>query len=361
MHETGAHIGRARDGSWLTPTAADRERTLDMDRRIAPVRMITLGLLTLTALAQGHWFGWWTVLPLLGAAVIFAVGARLTDRVEHPEYVLFAAWVGSEVVIAMTAVVTEALPYILPWLAIPVITLSARFSLNGVLAGIGVALGLMLAAAFTVDPQGVLDYPPLVISPAAVIISVGILSTALMASEIEHRDEAVIDQLTGMLNRKALQNRVAELEQQSAISGHPIGLVVSDLDHFKSINDTLGHATGDGVLRDVAYTIRKQLRAFDLAYRLGGEEFVMVLPGAGLAETAELAGRLRSAINAGTYGGGHRVTMSFGIAASEPSTTFDYASTFAAADAGLYAAKRSGRDRIGSGTAAHLEPAPAAV
>jgi diguanylate cyclase (GGDEF)-like protein len=348
MHETGAHIGRARDGSWLTPTAADRERTLDMDRRIAPVRMITLGLLTLTALAQGHWFGWWTVLPLLGAAVIFAVGARLTDRVEHPEYVLFAAWVGSEVVIAMTAVVTEALPYILPWLAIPVITLSARFSLNGVLAGIGVALGLMLAAAFIVDPQGVLDYPPLVISPAAVIISVGILSTALMASEIEHRDEAVIDQLTGMLNRKALQNRVAELEQQSAISGHPIGLIVSDLDHFKSINDTLGHAAGDAVLAEIGRRLHSCLRQDDLAARLGGDEFALVIRDVQSdEELTALARRLVQVLAQPFDVAGRQVPLgsSIGIAiAPEHGRSLD--ELMGNADLALYAAKEAGRGRF---------------
>ena len=111
------------------------------------------------------------------------------------------------------------------------------------------------------------------------VICTAILSTALMRSDVYHRGETVIDPLTGMLNRKALASRVAELEQQSLVSGEPVGLVVGDLDRFKEVNDSCGHATGDAVLKEVAYAMRKELRAFDLAYRLGGEEFLVVLPG----------------------------------------------------------------------------------
>ena len=70
--------------------------------------------------------------------------------------------------------------------------------------------------------------------------------------------------------------------------------MVGDLDHFKGVNDALGHAVGDAVLADVAYTIRKQLRAFDLAYRLGGEEFLILIPGADSKRAVVLAERLRA-------------------------------------------------------------------
>ena len=103
---------------------------------------------------------------------------------------------------------------------------------------------------------------------------------ALRESDIEHRGAAVLDPLTGMLNRSALNGRVAEIEEQSKLTGQPVGLIVADLDHFKAINDTHGHAVGDAVLRHVAYVLRRELRAYDLAYRLGGEEFAIVLLGA---------------------------------------------------------------------------------
>ena len=87
--------------------------------------------------------------------------------------------------------------------------------------------------------------------------------------------------LTGMLNRTALAARTHEIEHQSATTGHPVAVVVlADVDHFKAVNDGHGHGVGDHVLRDLAYVMRKQLRAFDLAYRVGGEEFAMIMPGA---------------------------------------------------------------------------------
>jgi diguanylate cyclase (GGDEF)-like protein len=155
----------------------------------------------------------------------------------------------------------------------------------------------------------------------------------------------VIDQLTGLLNRHALARRATELEQQSQVTGEPVGVVIGDLDHFKGVNDALGHATGDAVLADVAYTIRKQLRAFDLAYRLGGEEFLVLIPGADAEQTAALAERLREAIDTQDYAGRH-VTMTFGVSATGGGEAFDYETHFERADAALYEAKRAGRNCV---------------
>jgi diguanylate cyclase (GGDEF)-like protein len=166
-----------------------------------------------------------------------------------------------------------------------------------------------------------------------------------MHSDLEHRNEAVIDPLTSMLNRNALATRADELSQQSALTGEPVGVVIGDLDHFKRINDSRGHTVGDAVLRDVAYVIRKRLRAFDLAYRLGGEEFLILVPGADSRQASELAETLREAV-ASEHVGGEQVTMSFGVSASERGHRFDYEAVFAKADEALYEAKRAGRDRV---------------
>jgi diguanylate cyclase (GGDEF)-like protein len=149
-----------------------------------------------------------------------------------------------------------------------------------------------------------------------------------------------------MLNRKALSVRLLELTQQSQITGEPIGVIVGDVDHFKAINDTRGHSVGDAVLRDVAYLLRKHLRAFDLAYRLGGEEFLILVPGSDLEGTLELAERLCDGVALEELTAGVSVTMSFGVAASRRSEQFDYPTVFARADAALYEAKRSGRNRV---------------
>ena len=205
---------------------------------------------------------------------------------------------------------------------------------------------ILLAVAFGVDADQVIANPVLVIAPVALLLCVAVLSTPLMRSDIQHRSDAVIDQLTGMLNRKALSTRVAELAQQSQLTGESIGIIVGDLDHFKTINDTRGHSVGDVVLKEVAYQMRKQLRAFDLAYRLGGEEFLILLPGSDLQQSALLAEQLREAVASNGVAGGLQITMSFGVGASQDGEPFDYLEVFRMADAALYRAKRSGRDRV---------------
>jgi diguanylate cyclase (GGDEF)-like protein len=334
-------------GSWLCRDDLDRERLLDMEQRIAPVRKLTMVILAVALLSAGPWIGWWTLLPLGFAALLFKVADSRLDSSERPEYDMFAAWTGTEVTIAI-AVALSGGPQeaILSWLAIPVVTLSSRFSLRGVAAGVAIAILLIVAVAFGVNAEAVLDNPPIVTAPVALVLAVAVLSTALMRSDLHHRGAAVIDPLTGMLNRKALATRVEELAQQSRVSGQPIGLIMGDLDHFKGVNDSHGHASGDAVLKDIAYSLRKQLRAFDLAYRIGGEEILIVLPGASVRRCADVAEELRKTIAEGSFGDGVRLTMSFGVSASAAGTEFDYASVFAAADAALYDAKEMGRDRV---------------
>jgi diguanylate cyclase (GGDEF)-like protein len=334
------------EGSWLIGDGLDRERMLDMDRRIAPVRRRTFAVLGAALVLSGPWLGWWTLLPLLAAVVLFAVADRATKRIERPELGLFAAWAGAEAIIAIAVALCGG-PAVatLPWLAIPVVTLASRFSIRGIVAGVAIALALLFAVAFGVNASAVIDEPPLVIAPAALIVSVAMLSTALMRSDVEFRSRSVIDPLTGMLNRAALQPRVAELRQQSAVSGDPVSLVLTDLDEFKALNDSHGHSAGDAVLQDLAYRLRKRMRAFDLAYRIGGEEFLIVLPGSELAEAVAFADQLCAAV-AGEECGGFEVTLSCGVAASAAGTIFRYDQVFAAADAALYEAKRSGRNCV---------------
>jgi diguanylate cyclase (GGDEF)-like protein len=325
----------------------DRARMLDMERRIAPVRAAAMGSLGVALIACGPWLGWWTLAPLALAALGFRIVEPRLEGLARPEYALFAAWAATEVAIAVSVALSGGTRTpTMAWFAIPVVTLSSRFSLRGVVAGVSFTLALLVAVAFSTAAGAVLHDPTALIAPAVMVIAVAMLSTALMRSDLEHRSEAVVDPLTGMLNRNALASRVAELGQQSELSGEPVGLILADLDHFKQVNDSLGHATGDAVLRDVAYVLRKQLRAFDLAYRLGGEEFLVLLPGADGAQTRELAEELREAVCAGAVGGGVEVTVSLGVSASQRGEAFDYAAVFAEADAALYEAKRSGRDRV---------------
>jgi len=226
---------------------------VDMDRRLRSIRIKALSVIALGLLISGPWVGYWTLLPLILAGVLFASADRLMDRISWPEYLIFAAWAGSQTVIAVSVIlVNDVNSMTLAWLAIPVVTLSARFSLRGVVVGVTFTLLLVFAVPVIIDLPAVLDNPTVVIAPAALVIAVAILTTPLMRSDIEHRTEAVIDPLTGMLNRKALANRTTEFEQQSVITGDPVAVIAADLDCFKNVNDTLGHAGGDAVLKDVA-------------------------------------------------------------------------------------------------------------
>jgi diguanylate cyclase (GGDEF)-like protein len=117
-----------------------------------------------------------------------------------------------------------------------------------------------------------------------------------------------------------------------------------DLDRFKAVNDRYGHERGDAVLKDAAYLLRKQLRSFELVYRLGGEEFLLVLPGLTLAEGCEVAKRARVAFEEARPGD-LPVTASMGVAAARGGEV-GYDALFRAADAALYEAKRAGRNRV---------------
>jgi diguanylate cyclase (GGDEF)-like protein len=155
---------------------------------------------------------------------------------------------------------------------------------------------------------------------------------------------------------------VTELEQQSRLTGDPVAVIIGDLDRFKEVNDTRGHAVGDAVLRDVAYTIRKRLRAFDFAYRIGGEEFLILVPGADRDVAATLAESVRDDLETANFSGVN-VSMSFGVGATEPGEPLDYQATFGRADRALYEAKRTGRNRVvvdtGETPAAVPVPTPA--
>ena len=328
---------------------------LDMDWRLRPVRLRTFAVLAGALLASAPWVGWWTIAPLLVAAAVFRLADTRVEGTTRPEFWMFAAWAASVTIIAVSLALTgSSAVSMLAMLSIPIVTLSARFSSRGILIGVLTVLGLTVAVALGTNADAVAQDPPLLIAPLAVVIAVAMLSTALMHSDVEHRNKAVLDQLTGLLNRSALEARANELEQQSTITGEPVALIVADLDGFKRVNDSHGHASGDSVLKEVAYLVRKRLRAFDLAYRLGGDEFLILVPGADLKVAETVAEDLHAAIGAEALGGGVQVAMSFGVSASRRGETFDFDAIFRGADAALYEAKRCGGDRV-------LSDAPSAM
>jgi len=164
------------------------------------------------------------------------------------------------------------------------------------------------------------------------------VAAALRAAETRART----DELTGLWNRRAL-DRTMQLDPSAECA-----LLLVDLDHFKKLNDSLGHAAGDAALRHVARVLRGALREQDLAARVGGEEFALWLPDTPLERAREVAERIRQAVGrAKLYWAGAELSLacSIGVAA-KPATVAQTANLYTAADAALYRAKESGRNRV---------------
>ena len=159
---------------------------------------------------------------------------------------------------------------------------------------------------------------------------------------------ATRDALTGSLNRRSLFDGLATLLGEAATEGEPISCIMADIDHFKSINDRFGHATGDKVIKLMAGILTDTARAEDLVGRYGGEEFCVVLPGAHEAEAAEVAERMREAIHDGKsarFTSSLRISASFGVS-TDTSGRMTPGALVDLADKALYVAKESGRNRV---------------
>ena len=169
----------------------------------------------------------------------------------------------------------------------------------------------------------------------------------LLVTKEALRREASRDGLTSLWNRKAI---LAILERdllRAARENGPVGLIMIDVDHFKAINDSRGHGAGDTVLRIIASSIAAVVRPYDSVGRCGGEEFLIVAPGCGMAETWELAERVRSHVagcNLMVDGSRVQVSLSLGVATGK--TAADIEKLLHAADTALYQAKNAGRNRV---------------
>jgi diguanylate cyclase (GGDEF)-like protein len=169
-------------------------------------------------------------------------------------------------------------------------------------------------------------------------------SYALDAMEELNR-RAQTDPLTGLLNRRAFDERLARALAAAQRYRRPLSVVISDIDHFKDINDTHGHATGDQVLAAFAQLLQAQSRTVDTVARIGGEEFAILMPEVDAAGAAGCAERLRHAVEHMRGPEGIGITASFGLA-DLIDARHDAASLLALADEALYVSKAGGRNRV---------------
>ena len=183
------------------------------------------------------------------------------------------------------------------------------------------------------------------------------MTDALRATVRHGIEAAVIDPLTGLHNRRYAMPHVLRIAERAQLNGKPFALMIADMDHFKRINDLYGHAAGDAVLIEVADRLRNNLRAVDLVARIGGEEFLMVLPGAGLANARKAAQRLcrkigDRPITVPGHSKGVSATISIGMVVWDYQSAASHDVPLTAeglldrADQALYAAKADGRNRV---------------
>jgi len=162
------------------------------------------------------------------------------------------------------------------------------------------------------------------------------------------------DPLTGLYNRRALEDRARREVLLAGRTGRPLSLLLFDVDDFKAINDTHGHKAGDQVLESLARVVGQEVRGHDIVARYGGEEFLVLLPDTSGERAAELAERLRQALAGLPWPGGDQagpVTASFGVATlGQPAQDWD--TLVVAADRAMYAAKQAGKDRVARAGAA---------
>lgn len=160
---------------------------------------------------------------------------------------------------------------------------------------------------------------------------------------------AITDSLTGLYNRSHFANVIDSEFSRSRRYGHRLSIILADLDNFKAINDTYGHQVGDMVLRQVAQILRHSVREVDTVVRYGGEEFVIIVPESSLSQAAELAERLREAVDKQPGPEelhGHRITASLGVASDEDSRVTTTAELLSLCDQAMYAAKQAGRNAV---------------
>jgi diguanylate cyclase (GGDEF)-like protein len=173
-------------------------------------------------------------------------------------------------------------------------------------------------------------------------------------------EAAFTDHLTGLANRRRFERQLEREVARTRRYGHPFCLLMLDIDHFKSVNDTYGHEGGDEALRRLGHVLQTGTRGVDTAARIGGEEFAIILTETDFAHGLEVAERLRNTIKETDILEGLRVTVSIGMAEfGEPLR--EGRELYGSADAALYEAKRRGRDRVVSATGMTFDANPTPV
>ena len=311
----------------------------------------------------------WTACSVLGLIAVYAaIRSGWSRRFKDPALTLAQILYAITCCAAAFVIAGPARGVTLPILAI--ILMFGIFGLTtrqmlGVLVYSLVAFGVASGVVAARDEP---DYPTVVAAAYVGMVVVVLLSSTFLTTRVQStrqhlrrqkaelaqaleqiRQLATHDDLTGLLNRRAMLDRMQLEQRRSLRSGSPLLIAQLDIDHFKVVNDTHGHAAGDLVLQSFADTVRRNVRDTDVLARWGGEEFVLLLCDTPAADAVALMERLRQAVQAMQVpvpqgDGPITVTVSIGLARHAPADPL--AGTLERADQALYAAKAGGRNRV---------------
>jgi diguanylate cyclase (GGDEF)-like protein len=342
-----------RDLDALAPPLVSRQRVMEragrVDRGTRAVAALVASILVATAIFRDVW----ALLPLAILLPAVVLGPVAIRRGARPQLIDLLGSLLLTIAMATAAGLTggtsSPLVFLLP---VGVVQNARRAGPGPVILCSLVTMAVFVGVSIARDSGGVLGEPLPMIAVLAMQAAVTVASVTLARDEIGHRRASIVDPLTGLLNRQGLADRFEELRQQALVTGAPISLILFDLDHFKLVNDNRGHDVGDRLLCEVADEIRRTLRTFELVYRVGGEEFLILLPGMEEWEGASLAEQLRLAVERVGQATETGITASFGLSSGD-GAGIDFDRLYRQADQALYRAKRGGRDRVEtSGTAA---------
>ena len=333
---------------WLEGDSSDRARFAEMHARFggAPLFGVLIGGTSIFAAAS---YGWWLVTLPVFASAVMGGALFLHPRTRRPEVLAMVTFGLLELDLAVTVLFTGggASP-LLSLMVVPIFTQAVSFRPHVTRAWVTLSAVLTVAViggATRLDRDA--GVPSALLQGVSYLALLGCIALAahyLTDAEVSSRGQAVVDELTGLFNRKALRSHFSDIRAQALLTGDPLAVVMLDLDHFKSINDSHGHPRGDVVLQRVAECLRTTLRSRDLVYRIGGEEFLVLMPGHNLAEASQAAERLRESIAADELAG-VAVRISGGLT-SAAGPGIEYDAMLRAADEALYRAKANGRNQI---------------
>ena len=331
--------------------------------------LVVMNSVAAAGLASTAEVGVWTACSVLGLIAVYAaIRSGWSRRFKDPALTLAQILYAITCCVAAFVIAGPARGVTLPILAI--ILMFGIFGLTtrqmlGVLVYSLVAFGVASGVVAARDEP---DYPTVVAAAYVGMVVVVLLSSTFLTTRVqstrEHlrrqkaelaqaleqiRQLATHDDLTGLLNRRAMLDRMQLEQRRSLRSGSPLLIAQLDIDHFKVVNDTHGHAAGDLVLQSFADTVRRNVRDTDVLARWGGEEFVLLLCDTPAADAVALMERLRQAVQAmqvPVAQGGQPITVTVSIGLARHTPADPLAGTLERADQALYAAKAGGRNRV---------------